>query len=243
MRNMLTRARGAVQRNLFSLERIFSRSKQQNARRKLVSYKEMDLTVTLRAGEALLDALLRSGAAIGHDCEGTLACATCRVVVREGMQNLEAPGEDETDMLERASAAMPGARLACQAIGKGPVRVTIPRPEAPPLEAALSLTVTPQAARHLVSYLQREPGSPAIRLAVEPSGCSGFRYRVLPAGTPLDGDSVFDAGGLKIVVDSISLPFVQGTTIDLAQEGLARRLRFDNPNARQRCGCGESFGT
>jgi iron-sulfur cluster assembly accessory protein len=48
---------------------------------------------------------------------------------------------------------------------------------------------------------------------------------------------------VRIAVDSASLPRVQGTTVDLVQEGLARRLRFDNPNARRSCGCGESFGT
>jgi len=46
----------------------------------------------------------------------------------------------------------------------------------------------------------------------------------------------------RIVVDAASLPYVQGTTLDVVQEGLARRLRFANPNALQTCGCGESFG-
>jgi len=48
--------------------------------------------------------------------------------------------------------------------------------------------------------------------------------------------------GVRVVIDRASLPFVQGTRVDLVQEGLARRVRFDNPNARQTCGCGESFG-
>ena len=54
-------------------------------------------------------------------------------------------------------------------------------------------------------------------------------------------DVVFEAGPVRIAVDRLSLPYVQGTLVDLAQEGLARKLRFDNPNARQSCGCGESF--
>jgi iron-sulfur cluster assembly accessory protein len=54
---------------------------------------------------------------------------------------------------------------------------------------------------------------------------------------------VFESAGVRIAVDPASLPRVQGTTVDLVREGLARRLRFDNPNARQSCGCGESFGT
>jgi iron-sulfur cluster assembly protein len=82
-----------------------------------------------------------------------------------------------------------------------------------------------------------------MRLAVLPAGCSGLRYRVDPADAVRADDVVFDCSGLRVVIDRASLPFVQGTTMRLVQEGLARRLRFDNPNARQNCGCGESFGT
>ena len=54
---------------------------------------------------------------------------------------------------------------------------------------------------------------------------------------------VFESNGIRIAVDPVSLPHVQGTTLDVVQDGLSRRLRFDNPNATQTCGCGESFGT
>jgi len=83
----------------------------------------------------------------------------------------------------------------------------------------------------------------AVRLSVEPSGCSGFGYRVDSAAAIRDGDSVFESQGVRIVVDRESLPYVQGSMLDVVQEGLARRLRFDNPNARQTCGCGESFSS
>jgi iron-sulfur cluster assembly protein len=75
-----------------------------------------------------------------------------------------------------------------------------------------------------------------------PAGCSGLRYRIDPAACVNQGDRLFEAQGVRIVVDRASLPYVHGTRLDLVQEGLARRLRFDNPNARQSCGCGESFG-
>jgi iron-sulfur cluster assembly protein len=54
---------------------------------------------------------------------------------------------------------------------------------------------------------------------------------------------LFECSGVRVAVDPSSLPYVQGTTVRLVQEGLARRLRFDNPNAQQQCGCGESFAT
>ena len=91
--------------------------------------------------------------------------------------------------------------------------------------------------------LAKRPGAAAVRLSVEPAGCSGFSYRVDYADAVSDDDTVFESRGVRIVVDPASLPHIQGTTIDLAQGGLAKRLRFDNPNATQTCGCGESFGT
>jgi iron-sulfur cluster assembly protein len=80
-----------------------------------------------------------------------------------------------------------------------------------------------------------------VRLAVAPAGCSGLRYRLAPTETIAEGDTVFESGGVRITIDALSLPYLQGSRIDLVQEGLARRLRYDNPNVSQSCGCGESF--
>ena len=71
----------------------------------------------------------------------------------------------------------------------------------------------------------------AVRLAVEANGCSGFGYRVDPAEAVRDDDKVFESEGVRIVVDAASLPYLQGTTLDVVEEGLVRRVRFDNPNA------------
>ena len=74
---------------------------------------------SLAKGERLLDRMLDAGFALEHDCGGALACSSCLVIVREGAQALSAASEDELDMLERADALEPGARLACQALAEG----------------------------------------------------------------------------------------------------------------------------
>ena len=202
------------------------------------------VTLNLAEGEVLLERLVDNGISIGHDCGGALACASCRVIVCRGADTLSKASDDELDMLERAGAEAAGARLACQAIGSGAeLVVAVPQRKAPRHDSMLPLVVSAKAAAHLAAQLGRHPGALAVRLGVEPAGCSGLRYRVDPACAIGEDDVVFESAGIRIVVDAASLPHVQGTTIDVVQEGLARRMRFDNPNVRQSCGCGESFGT
>lgn len=212
------------------------------------------LTVSLGRGEVLLKRLLQDGVALAHDCDGTLACASCCVIVRAGAQTLDPASEDEIDMLDRANIGDPGARLACQAVGSGgDLVVDIPGSDASVFArtstaasssaSALPVSITERAARYLAAQLAKRPSATAVRLAVEPAGCSGFGYKVEFAEEVGVGDAPFERSGVRIVVDSLSLPLLRGTCVDLVQEGLARRLRFDNPNARQRCGCGESFRT
>jgi iron-sulfur cluster assembly protein len=200
------------------------------------------LRLSLEQGEILLDRLLKDGVGIAHDCEGTGAYASCRVVVREGIECLNAANDDELDMLERSRAGAPGARLACQVSGAGEVLIELPRGEAPVHAAMLPVSVSERAAEHFVGQLAKHPGAVAVRLLVEPSGCSGHRYRIQPADGVRDEDSVFESSGVRIVVDGASLPYLQGATLDVVHEGLSRRVSFDNPNVRESCGCGESFG-
>lgn len=195
--------------------------------------------------ETLLERLARAGVAVPQDCGGKLACASCLVLVREGAEALTAASEDEIDMLDRAGATQPGARLACQALaGDADVVVEVVGSSAPPRRLpaqAAPVTLSERAARYLQAQLRRRPDAALVRLAVRPAGCSGLRYALDYAERPAPSDMVFESGGVRIAVGAESLPFVHGTRLDLVPEGLAQRIRFDNPNARESCGCGESF--
>jgi len=201
--------------------------------------------LTLDKGATVLEGLLKNGIALEHECGGMLACGSCRVVVREGLENLAPADEDEQDMLDRAGASTPGARLACQATARGgdivievPYRIT--SDTAPVCQSRSPIALSEGAAKHLAAQLAKRPGS-AVRLSVRRSGCSGLRYRVDHEHSIGAYDAVFESRGVRLVIDADSLPYLQGTRLDVVQEGLARHLRFDNPNARESCGCGQSF--
>ena len=80
----------------------------------------------------------------------------------------------------------------------------------------------------------------ALRVAVEGGGCSGFQYEI-ELDAPKDGDLVLTQDGETVVIDSVSLPFLAGATIDFTEELIGARFAIDNPNATSSCGCGTSF--
>ncbi|MDR9484596.1 MULTISPECIES: HesB/IscA family protein [Sediminimonas] len=80
----------------------------------------------------------------------------------------------------------------------------------------------------------------ALRVAVEGGGCSGFQYDIR-LDQPADDDVVLEKDGQRVVVDSVSMPFLAGATIDFTEELIGARFTIDNPNASSSCGCGTSF--
>jgi iron-sulfur cluster insertion protein len=80
----------------------------------------------------------------------------------------------------------------------------------------------------------------ALRVAVEGGGCSGFQYEII-LDAPKDDDMILEGSGQKVVVDSISLPFLADATIDFSEELIGARFVVENPNATSACGCGTSF--
>ncbi|MBA86067.1 HesB/IscA family protein [Thalassobius sp. S69A] len=80
----------------------------------------------------------------------------------------------------------------------------------------------------------------ALRVAVEGGGCSGFQYDI-KLDTPAQDDLILEGSGEKVLIDSTSLPFLAGATIDFTEELIGARFVIDNPNATASCGCGTSF--
>ena len=83
----------------------------------------------------------------------------------------------------------------------------------------------------------------ALRVAVQPGGCSGLRYQLFFDERSLDGDAVqsYADGSVKVVVDRMSAPYLMGATIDFADTIEKQGFTIDNPNATGSCACGDSF--
>ncbi|MFC3615037.1 HesB/IscA family protein [Lutimaribacter marinistellae] len=99
--------------------------------------------------------------------------------------------------------------------------------------------VTDRAFARLAEIGAADQGQ-ALRVAVEGGGCSGFQYEIA-LDAPGSDDLVLEGQGQKVVVDSVSLPFLENATIDFTEELIGARFVIDNPNATSSCGCGTSF--
>ena len=80
-----------------------------------------------------------------------------------------------------------------------------------------------------------------LRLAVKTSGCSGMAYALEFADAAGEEDLQFESHGVTVLIDPRSLPYIDGTELDFVREGLNEGFRFNNPNAKGQCGCGERF--
>ena len=105
----------------------------------------------------------------------------------------------------------------------------------------MAVTLSERAAKHVATYLAKRGKGIGLRLGVRTSGCSGVAYK-LEFADVLDPDDVeFESHGVKVLIDAKSLPYLDGTELDYAREGLNEGFKFNNPNVRGECGCGESF--
>lgn len=106
----------------------------------------------------------------------------------------------------------------------------------------MGISLTERAASHIKKFLAAQARDAlGLRIGVRPSGCSGQAYVVETAERIGDGDQVFESNGVRVVIDEKSLAYLDGTELDYVREGLNEGFRFNNPNVKATCGCGESF--
>ena len=105
----------------------------------------------------------------------------------------------------------------------------------------MAITMTENAAQHVRKFLEKRGKGAGLRLGVRTSGCSGMAYVLEFVDEVQPEDEVFEDHGVKIVVDKKSLLYIDGTELDFVKEGLNEGFKFNNPNVKGECGCGESF--
>jgi iron-sulfur cluster assembly protein len=105
----------------------------------------------------------------------------------------------------------------------------------------MTVTLTEKAAKHVSRFIEKRGKGIGLRFGVRTTGCSGMAYKLEYVDEIVPGDQVYESFGVKVFVDPKSLPYIDGTELDYAREGLNEGFKFFNPNVKDACGCGESF--
>jgi len=108
------------------------------------------------------------------------------------------------------------------------------------LEGA-SVTMSERAASYVSNFLAKRGKGLGIKLGVRTSGCSGMAYKLEFVDVEDPNDVKFECHGVAVYVDPKSLTYLNGTELDFVREGLNEGFKFNNPNVKSACGCGESF--
>jgi len=104
------------------------------------------------------------------------------------------------------------------------------------------IVITDSAARRIAALkAQEEAGNAFLRIAVSGGGCSGFQYGLTFDEETNPDDLVFEHGGVRVVVDEVSLDLLNGAEIDFVEDLMGASFQIRNPNAASSCGCGNSF--
>ncbi|MFC4626215.1 iron-sulfur cluster insertion protein ErpA [Daeguia caeni] len=103
------------------------------------------------------------------------------------------------------------------------------------------ITVSDAAAKRIAKILSANPDKTALRVSVEGGGCSGFSYKYDLVSEQADDDIVLEKDGARVLIDSVSLPYMDGSEIDFVDDLMGQSFQIRNPNATASCGCGTSF--
>jgi iron-sulfur cluster assembly accessory protein len=104
-----------------------------------------------------------------------------------------------------------------------------------------AVRVSERAARRIGEILQKEPPGSMLRVSVEGGGCSGFQYKFDVERDIADDDLIIDRSGAVVLIDPVSLKYMDGAEIDFVDDLIGASFKVANPNATASCGCGTSF--
>ncbi|WP_319773640.1 iron-sulfur cluster insertion protein ErpA [Breoghania sp.] len=104
-----------------------------------------------------------------------------------------------------------------------------------------SITLSDAAARRICKIVAKEEPGTMLRVSVEGGGCSGFQYVYELVTTRAEDDLVLEKDGATVLIDSVSLPYMEGSVIDFVDDLIGQSFQIKNPNATSGCGCGTSF--
>jgi len=105
----------------------------------------------------------------------------------------------------------------------------------------ITVTLSASAAQQINAIMTKQGAERYMRVMVEGGGCSGFQYKFDFADRPNDDDVVIERSGAKVVIDDVSLGFLENSEIDYVKELIGAAFKIHNPNAVAACGCGTSF--
>ena len=105
----------------------------------------------------------------------------------------------------------------------------------------MSISVTESAAQQIHRQLTKRGSGLRLRLGVKKSGCSGFAYVLDYVDELTTNDHIFETAGIKIIINGADYAALNGIELDYRKDGLNAAFKFNNPNVKGTCGCGESF--
>ena len=103
------------------------------------------------------------------------------------------------------------------------------------------ITITKKASERIKDFLESRGYGYGLRVAVGTAGCSGLTYKLEFVDNTNDDDEVFSSEGVKLIIDKKSLIYLDGTQLDYIKKDINEGFEFNNPNVKDKCGCGESF--
>ena len=146
--------------------------------------------------------------------------------------------------LSSVSLAAPEAAGIARSTGRGSTTPPLARDAPAPYLGGMEnrpIHLSPAAASRVAKIAQKQGRPPALRLSVEGGGCSGFQYRFALAEDVEGEDLIVEEGGVRLVVDPVSLNLVRGSIVDYVESMGGAAFRVENPQAAAGCGCGASF--